>query len=123
MRGAELLKEYPKASDTIRKWFIDKMLESLKDSELVGDFKEYLDLEWMNGERVSSVIDSSPRSLFDFFDKNHIYILIGIHEDTSDFLPQFEYKIGDQSGLWYSCRKDAEKDAIEEAFRQLEEQL
>ena len=41
MNGLELLKEHPKSSIVVKQWYLDLLLESMKDDNLPEDFKKY----------------------------------------------------------------------------------
>lgn len=103
----------------IKQWFLDRLLESLNDSSVPDDFKEFVKAQDMKNENISKMIDASPRALFDVFDEHKVYI-----ETTIDELNGFWWRIGElKSTVGYEHRINAEKAAIEQAFQMLNDKL
>ena len=120
MTGLELLENYDKAAIVIKQYFLNVMLESLKDENLPESFKEYAREAGIDNDKVAVMIDAQPRGLFDVFDANKIYVGI-----TPNFLVggmEFKYTIGDITGE-QPTRKEAERIAIEKAFEILNNKL
>lgn len=118
MNSLQLMKDNPKATVVVKQWVLNKLLDSLKDSSVPDDFKEFVKLQDIDDDKVATIIDAGPRMLFDVFDENNVYIQINVG-------PNFSYSInqGDViSGSWEN-RVGAEKEAIEQAFKLLEEKL
>ena len=119
MKAIELLEGHPKAAELIRAWFIEKMIESMKDADNIPDeFKEFMREQGIDNEKLSVMIDAQPRNMFDVFDAKEIFInvfyVVGkFHAQISDNDAETEATI----------RKDAEAGIIEHAFRILEEKL
>jgi hypothetical protein len=120
MTGLELLESYDKAAIVIKQYFLNVMLESLKDENLPENFKDYVRESGIDNDNVAVMIDAQPRGLFDVFDANKIYI--GITPNTLIGGMEFKYTIGDISGE-YPTRKEAEMIAIEKAFEILNNKL
>jgi hypothetical protein len=120
MTGLELLESYDKAAIVVKQYFLNVMLESLKDENLPESFKEYAREAGIDNDKVAAFIDNQPRGLFDVFDANKIYI--GITPNTLIGGMEFKYTIGDISGE-YPTRKEAEMIAIEKAFEILNNKL
>lgn len=119
MSMLNLLEEHPKSAIVIKQWFLDKMLESLKDDGLPEDFKEYVRQQGIDNDKVANILNGSPRSLFDVFDNHKIYV-----EITIDDLGGFWWKVGEtKTPVGYEYRRNAETAAIIEAFKQLEAKL
>jgi hypothetical protein len=94
------------------------MLDSLSDVNVPDDFKEFVKAQDLENEKIATMINASPRMLFDVFDDHKVYIQINVG-------PNFSYSInqGDLiSGSW-ETRIEAEKAAIEQAFTILEAKL
>jgi hypothetical protein len=122
MKMLELLENHPKSTIVVRQWFLSKMLETLNDENLPEDFKKHVMNQGIELDRIANVIDGNSRSLFDIFDNHKIYIET-LHEPTG-----FWWKIKDDSEylrLSNACptRKEADTEAIIEAFKLLEEKL
>jgi hypothetical protein len=119
MTGLELLEKYPLTGKLIRDWFLQSMLEGLKDPEIAEEFKEYMIEQGIDNEKVGTLININPRMLFDVFDNNKVFIEIFLYPDDT-----FTCKIGNQAttNSW-KTRKEAELFAVEAAFELLESKL
>ena len=75
MNGKELLDAYPKATQLIKRWFLNKMREYMKTSEEVpDDFKKYMEERGIASPILISMMDKNPSFLFKTFDEMGIYI-------------------------------------------------
>lgn len=119
MSGLELLEKHPYATEVIRTWFLEKMIESLNDQSVPDEFKDFMRGQGIDNERLSTMIDANPRMLFDVFDENDLFIEIFMYPDVT-----FTCKIGNEAttNSW-KTRKEAEMFAIEAAFDILENKL
>jgi hypothetical protein len=120
MKAIELLEKYPLATEVVRDWFIRKMMESVnEDNDVPEDFKKFMIEEGIPNDRLCIFIDANPRSLFDVFDENNLFIEIFMYPDVT-----FSCKIANHgtTASW-NTRKEAELFAIEAAFEMLEEKL
>ena len=120
MKAIELLKKYPLTTEVVRDWFIVKMMESVnEDNDVPEDFKKFMIDQGVPNDRLCVFIDSNPRSLFDVFDENDLFIEIFMYPDVT-----FTCKIGNEAttNSW-KTRKEAEMFAIEAAFDILENKL
>ena len=120
MTGLELLEKYDKAAIVIKQFYLNAMLESLKDEELPENFKEYARQTTIDNDKIGKLIDVQPRGLFDVFDANKIYI--GITPNLLIGGMEFKYTIDDLSGE-APTRKEVEKIAVEKAFEILNNKL
>jgi hypothetical protein len=113
------LKNYPLSAKLVKEWFMKEMIESFKDETVPTEFKDFMLEQGIEDDKVETLINLNPRSLFDFFDENKIYIEIILYPDG-----EFTCKIGNQSTtISWKKRKKAEFSAIENAFIILEEKL
>jgi hypothetical protein len=95
------------------------MLDSLKDSSVPDDFKEFVKAQDLEDDKIATMINASPRMLFDVFDEHKVYIQITCYEG-----PHFWCSINSvQSENKHVSRIDAEIEAIEGAFTILEAKL
>ena len=122
MNGIELLEKYSKAAIVIKQWFLERMLESLKDETLPETFKEYARQQEIDNDKIGKLIDGNPRTLFDVFDENDLSINI---VRTPNRTEGWEWEIMQESVENSICksRKEAELLAIEAAFKLLNEKL
>ena len=119
MNGLQLLEKHPYATEVIRAWFLEQMIESMKDQSVPDEFKDFMRGQGIDNIKLSVMIDANPRMLFDVFDENDVIIIIKYH-DNFGFTWAVE-EADDQS--FYKTRKEAELSAIEVAFEILENQL
>jgi hypothetical protein len=120
MNTKEILEKNPLSTEVVRKWFTDKMFESVqKDDAVPEDFKKFILNERVSNESLIIFIESNPRNLFDVFDDNKIFIEILLYPDG-----EFTCKIGNEgTTISWKNRKEAEESAIEVAFSILENKL
>ncbi len=114
----DLLNKYPKAAEVVKNWFTEKMIESLNTDDVPEDFKEMIRKDVIDNEKLDKILGKQPRTLFDVFDENEIFIQINVF-DT------FSYSINQGkaiSGSW-KTRKEAEGFAVKIAFEMLEQKL
>ncbi len=118
----ELLETNPKTAIVVKQWLLDRLLTSMKTDSVPEDFKELVRQQGIDNNRVSEILNGSPRSLFDVFDDHKIYISLSV--DTQGASPMFRYSFdGVVESIDYTNRKDAETAAIIDAFKQLESKL
>lgn len=116
----ELLQTYPEAAKVVKSYYLEIMLETLNDDSLPEDFKEHVREMGIDDEKISRMLSGSPRSMFDVFDHNAIYINVTF--DNEDRL--FRYSVnGEVDSINYVFRKAAEQAAVAEAFKLLNEKL
>ena len=119
MKAIELLQKNPESSKLICSYYLEIMLESLKDDNLPEDFKDHVREQGIDSDNISAIIDGNPRNLFDFFDEHKIFIEILRDQRTG----QFQVVVDEEFCNAYSIRKDADRYAVETAIEMLEEQL
>jgi hypothetical protein len=127
----ELLEKYPKAAKVVKEYYLKKLLDSLEDKGLPDEFKDHVKQQGLPEEQIIKLLESNPIALIDIFDENNIFIHILVTQSKDDlnkasfaegiFLPSQGTKTG--GGTYYKTRKEAEKKAIIEAFKLLEEKL
>lgn len=118
MIDLEFLEKYPLATELIKNWFHQLMVESFKDPEIAEEFKQFVQEQGIELDRLAVLIDSNPRMLFDVFDENEIYIAITTPPDWC-----WEISPGHTENSVCRSRKEAEHAAIEKAFEILETKL
>ena len=125
----DLLETYPAVTEVIKTWFVKKMIESLNTDKVPEEFKEHMRKEGVNNDKLAIMLRSNPRMLFDVFDNYGLYINI-IATPLENVSAEFSYIIlplprdFELTGLTqYSERKNAEKDAIIDAIKLLNNKL
>lgn len=129
MINLEFLERYPLATKLIKDWFHQLMVESFKDPEIAEEFKQFVQEQGMELDKLAMLINSNPRMLFDVFDENDIIIyfmifssLEGVRFSAAIHTGNGEVK-PNPIGKQYNTRKEAEHAAVEAAFEILEEKL
>ena len=116
MRGIELLESHPFCRTAIYNWYVSKFIENLRQADVPEEYKERLSEIQIDDEQLATLVDNNPRSLFDLFDENNIFI------DIDYFEGSFWWKVGNGINVKnYTNRISAERDAIIEAFKILED--
>jgi hypothetical protein len=123
MNTKEILEKNPLSAEVVRKWFTNKMFESIqKDDTVPEDFKNFVLNEGLSNENLIIFIETNPRSLFDVFDENEIYLnIFRVKNIFMWALYDSEEQILD--GRVFNTRKETEESAVEAAFDILEEKL
>lgn len=116
----ELLNDHPKSYEVITNYFLKMMINSFDTEEVPEEFKEAMRNVGIEKERLIMIISGSPRSLFDVFDENDIFIEV-YRTNGNSFTFNIEGYL-DHPGH-YDKRKDCEIEAIEEAIKLLESKL
>ena len=116
----ELLQKYPEAGKVVKDHFLSRMLDALNDDNLPDDFKEHVRSMGIDNDKIDKMVGGSPRSMFDVFDDNELFINV-----TFDYTNKmFRWSVdGEKDSQNYIFRKAAEQDAIAEAFKLLNERL
>lgn len=116
----ELLQKYPEAGKVVKDHFLSRMLENLNDDNIPEDFKEHVRSIGIDDDRIAKMIGDAPRSMFDVFDQNELFINIIFDNERN----LFNWSInGQMDSQTYIFRKAAEQEAIAEAFKLLNEKL
>ena len=68
MKTIELLEKHPLTTEVVRTWFFDQMVASFADEAVPEEFKEMMKQEGVTNERLATLIDVQPRTLFDVFE-------------------------------------------------------
>jgi hypothetical protein len=114
----ELMKQYPEATKVVKIWFMKKLVDSLNMSELPPDFKLFVEEQGVEDEKVAAIVKDNPRALFDVFDENEIFINI------SHMKGEWWRAINsDMYQSKHATRKEAESEAIVNAFKLLNDKL
>lgn len=119
-----MLETYPRAAEIVRTWFLEKMIESMKDQSVPDNFKEFMRQQGIDNERVAKIVESNPRSLFNVFDENQLYIKIDVfikEDGTAKFT--WSVNAGEGGTGFYTSRTEAEKEAVTKAFEMLNKKL
>lgn len=124
MKSLELMRIHPKAAIVVKQWMLEKLLDSLNDDTLPENFKDFVRENGIDDDKISAIIDSSPRILFDMFDGQNIYIGISVSVKKKNS-PIYRYSFDGEKveSSEYSSRIEVEIAALEEAFKRLNDKL
>lgn len=122
MKAQELMTKYPLTAKIVKDWFLEKMIESMNTDSVPEEFKQSILAEGISDDRLGTVIDAQPRSLFDVFDQHEMSINI---IRTPSSVEEWDWEIMQTSVENSICksRKEAEVFAIQAAFKTLEDKL
>lgn len=122
MKMLELLNQNEKVAKTMRDHFSNIMYGSADTSEFSIEFKQFLEDFKVDNARVADIIETNPRTLFDFFDHNNVIISTPVvwKEGSHSFLCEID---GVHSATSFKTRREAEMYAIENAIALLEGRL
>ena len=111
----EILNDYPLATETVRDWFLKKMIESFDKDSVPEDFKKGMLGKGIPDQTLALMLDESPRNFFDVLDSNNIIIEI-FHMGKNIF--RFSINNVDDEKR-YEGRISCERAAVVEAFKKL----
>lgn len=104
------LSKYPIISEEFKQFFLQKILDSIKDDGVPQEFKEHLIEVGVTNDMLQQYFNSNARLFFDFFDEKDLIILI------TNIQGDFSYEInGEPSCETFEDRLSAEKAAILDA--------
>lgn len=117
----ELMEAHPKATEAIKAYYMEKLLDNIKNSEsLPEDFKEFARQKGIDDENVLIMMNASPRALFDIMDSMELYIEIGLVDGEGGF--RWRLNGSDWSSV-YKTRLEAEQKAVVHAYKLLDDAL
>lgn len=124
MTGLELLEKNPNVAKLICNYYLEIMLESLKNEALPDDFKDSIREQGIDNEKIAAIIDGNPRNLLEFFDERGIFINVTRYIANDGI----SYSILDnnssvKSPRVFHTRKEADKEGLELAVALLEEAI
>jgi hypothetical protein len=120
MNALELLQENPYAAQVIKEYYVELMINSLDESSLPENFKDFLREQGIDDDKVAQMMEANARNVYDVLDDNGF--IISITYDAT--FEKFSWYInGDQHKIVCSTRKDAENDAVAAAVYRLERKL
>lgn len=119
MKALELLQENPHAAQVIKDYYVELMLNSLDESLLPENFKDFLREQGIDDEKVAQMMEANARNVYDVLDDNGF--IISILFDTP--VKKFVWYINDGGHRVCATRKQAENEAVAEAIVKLEYKL
>jgi hypothetical protein len=116
-----LLEKYPEITKLIKDWYMKKMIESFNNDNVPEEIKEFMMAQGIQDDKLTTIIDGSPRALFDFFDENKVFIQVNISNSGTVF--SYNINEGDIISGGWNNRRETESAAIISAFELLNKNL
>lgn len=120
MNALKLLQENPNAAQVIKQYYVELMLNSLDETLLPENFKEFLKEQGIDDDKVAQMMEANARNVYDVLDENGFIISITYDATFEKF---YWFINGDSHKIACSTRKQAESDAVAAAARRLERKL
>ena len=120
MNALELLQENPDAAKIIKEYYVNLMLNTLDESSLPENFKDFLIEQGLDDDKVAQMMEANARNVYDVLDENGF--VISMNWDMA--FNKFSYHINDgQYNKHYDTRKEAENAAVAVAIHRLQNKL
>lgn len=119
MNALKLLQDNPDAAKIIKEYYVELMLNSLDDSSLPENFKDFLREQGIDDEKVAQMMEANARNVYDVLDDNGFIISILFDSNVKRFV----WYINDRGHTVCTTRKQAENEAVAEAIVQLQEDI
>ena len=120
MNALELLQENPHAAQVIKDYYVELMINSLDESSLPENFKEFVREQGVDDEKVAQMMEANARNVYDVLDDNGF--VISMNWDMA--FNKFSYHINDgHYDKYYDSRKEAENAAVASCIFLLERKL
>ena len=120
MNALELLQENPNAAKIIKEYYVNLMINSLDESSLPENFKEFVREQGIDDEKVAQMMEANARNVYDVLDENGF--VISMNWDM--VFNKFSYHINDgHYDKYYDSRKEAENAAVASCIFLLERKL
>ena len=119
MNALKLLQDNPDAAKIIKEYYVNLMINSLDDSSLPENFKEFMREQGIDEEKVAQMMEANARNVYDVLDDNGFIISILFDSNVKRFV----WYINDCGHTVCTTRKQAENEAVAEAIIQLQEKI
>lgn len=126
MNAQELLETYGKAAGVVKSYYVEKFIGSMVTENVPENYKEFARSEGIDNSTIAKMVESMPRALFDVFDSYELHIEILVMYSDKPSIFTYTVVEGDlihTQPTKYNSRIEAERVAIEEAFKLLDERL
>ena len=126
MNAQELLETYGKAAGVVKSYYVEKFIESMVTENVPENYKEFARSEGIDNSTIAKMVESMPRALFDVFDSYELHVEILVMYSDKPSIFTYTVVEGDlihTQPTKYNSRIEAERVAIEEAFKLLDERL
>jgi hypothetical protein len=122
MSSLKLLKEHPLSAQVIHDYYLNYMLDSLEDGSLPEEFKTFIKEKGLEMHNIAEMIDGNPRTLFDVFDEQGIFINISTTNNGKSYQCDVSQDLkGESQGA--NTRKEADLKGVILAIEMLEKKL
>ncbi len=116
----ELLEKYPKAAKVVKDYYLELFMKGLEGKDFDEDYLEHVRNQEPQLGILKEMLENSPRSLFDVFDKYGLPCSIIVSRGN---LGEGGFEFSTIGGTPQKTRIDAEKEAISKVFELLETKL
>lgn len=116
----ELLEKYPKAAKIVKDYYLDIFMKGLEGKDFPEEYIEHVKNQGLPFGILENILEDSPRALFDVFDKHGLPCSIIVSRGN---LGEGDFEFSTIGGTPQKTRIEAEKDAIKQVFKLLEEKL
>lgn len=120
MNALELLQQNPNAANIIKQYYVDLMINSLDDSSLPENFKEFVREQGIDEEKIAQMMEANARNVYDVLDDNGF--VISIIYDVN-FKKYSWYINDDKHRIVCDTRKEADSGAVAACIARLEDKL
>ena len=120
MNALELLQQNPHAAQIIKDYYVELMINSLDESSLPENFKDFLKEQGIDDEKVAQMMEANARNVYDVLDDNGFVISILYDAEFKKFS---WYVNDDQHKIVCNTRKEAENEAVAACMFRLERKL
>jgi hypothetical protein len=122
MNSIKLLTEHPLSAQVIHDYYLNGMLNSLHNNSLPEEFKNFVKEKGLEMYNIAEMIDGNPRTLFDVFDEQGIFINVSTTNNGKSFQCDVSRDLqGESQGA--NTRKEADLKGVILAMGMLEKKL
>jgi hypothetical protein len=120
MNALVLLQQNPHAAQVIKEYYVKLMLDTLDESLLPENFKDFLREQGIDDEKVAQMMEANARNVYDVLDENGFVISMTYDVEFKKFS---WYVNDDQHKIVCDTRKQAENEAVAACMFRLERKL
>ena len=120
MNALVLLQQNPHAAQIIKDYYVKLMLDTLDESLLPENFKDFLREQGIDDEKVAQMMEANARNVYDVLDENGFIISITYDAEFKKFS---WYVNDDQHKIVCDTRKQSENEAVAACIFRLERKL
>lgn len=123
MKTIKILKENKRAAKYIKEWFLERLVNNLKNFKGDENFKEMMSNRTLTDEQMETIVSEAPRNILDILDSQGVLISIIVKDEKflgNVFNARTEEKVDINK---HTTRREFDLSAIKIALPILEENL